>query len=101
MAEVSSGILCTSIARTIKIEGGWIVPVARVFDDYPPLRCEQIPIPRVPGRQHAIHHIDAARDILRQLGRHADAHRVTGPVPWKEILGSFCHLETQGPWLAD
>ena len=34
----------------------------------------------VAGRQHAVEHVDAARDRLEQIVRRADAHQIARPV---------------------
>jgi len=101
MTKVSSGISLTSIALALGIDGPIVVTVAGVLDDDAPFGREQIPIPGVAGGQDAIHHIDAPRHVLGQLGRHPDPHGVTRPVARQNIACRFHHLQTEGPRLAD
>src|SRR4029453_14022670 len=51
-------------------------PVVRVPDFHDAARREEIAVPRVTRRQHAIEHIHAARDCEHEVFRRADTHQI-------------------------
>src|SRR5579871_3490955 len=100
MTQVRPAVVSARITGAIFIDRPRIFFVARVLDDYPPLRGEQVPVPRIPRRQHAVHHVYAPRYVVRQLLRHPHPHGVTWTFAWQVRLGRLHHFETQWPQLA-
>src|SRR5580765_184102 len=74
--KVCSGVVSTSIALASGVDGLFVVAVTGMLDHHPALTCKKIAIAGISGWQHAIHHVDPARDVLGKLGRHPDPHGV-------------------------
>src|SRR5579859_5612123 len=52
------------------------------------------------GRQHAIHHVDAERDVIRDLLGLSDAHQVARTVTRQERARFSGHFTRQSMWFA-
>src|SRR5579883_1006982 len=80
VTEVRAGVRSAGIALAGRIEGVGIFAITGLLDDDAAGRSKQVAIAGVARWQYAVHHIDAARDVLRKLFGHANAHDVAGPV---------------------
>src|SRR3954447_3073480 len=59
--EIRARVMPARVAVAGRIDRSSVLGVARIGDVEPPLACEQLAVPRVARRQHAVEEIDAAR----------------------------------------
>src|SRR6185503_3886834 len=60
-----------------------VLRVPGVLDGNGAAPGEQLAVPRVPGGQDTVEHVDPPGDALDEVVRHADPHQVSGRRPWK------------------
>src|SRR5580693_54673 len=82
--QIRSRIPLAYPARAIWIDWFLILAVTRVLDEHAAHTSIQARMPRRPRRQHAIHHVDASRHIIRNLLRTAHAHQIARLFRWQK-----------------
>src|SRR2546422_9593282 len=80
MPEISAGIPPADGAGAALVNGSLVTGVAGILDQDAPLRCIESCVARGPSGPDAIHHVDAARDVVGELLRPTDAHEIARPV---------------------
>src|SRR5262245_19688405 len=75
------------VAAAFRIERAIVLCILGVSDVDSPLTCEELAIPGVAGRQHAIEEVDPTANALHEVFRSSDAHQVTGPIDWQPVCG--------------
>ena len=78
--QIRTRIPAANGALTFFVYGPLIVCVARILDEQASLRSEQTAMARAARGQHAIHHVYAECDVIRELLRSANPHQVARPV---------------------
>src|SRR5262249_35429356 len=77
VAEVGAAVAAgTGRAPAGRVEGGEILLVAGLLDDDAASRQEGLSVPRVPGRQDAVEHVDTGPDGDDKIAGRADTHEV-------------------------
>src|ERR1700730_6155334 len=89
MTKIRAGVTAANAARATRIDGPLILRVTRVLDQHPAFTGVQAGVARSPRREHAIHHVDSERDVIRDLFRAAHAHEIPRAVSGQE-RGDFC-----------
>ena len=74
--QIPASELPTRVARARRVERRRIATVARVADPEVAIAGEQPTVTRVPGRQHAIEHINARQDGFDQVLGCPDTHEI-------------------------
>src|SRR5579859_1225628 len=67
MAQVGARKVRAGVAAAPGIRWLPVLGIARVLDDEDAVPRQQLPVPRVSSRQHAIEHVDAARNALDEV----------------------------------
>src|SRR5271154_959997 len=101
MPQVSPRISPANGASAGLIQRPRIFGILRILDQHAPLRSEQATMPCAACRQHAIHHVHAESDVIRNLLGLAHAHQVTRPI-LRQFRGNFAgHFASNAVRLPD
>src|SRR5258705_7262436 len=76
MPQIGAGMGPARIARARRIHGSLVFRILRVPDVETAFARKQLSGPRVARRQHAVEHVDAARDALPEVLGRAGAHQI-------------------------
>jgi hypothetical protein len=80
MPEISARVPLTYPATAVYVDRPLVFYVPGILDQHASFARVQARVPRRSRWQHAIHHVDSPRDIIRQLFRPPDSHEVTRPL---------------------
>jgi hypothetical protein len=95
VSQVRPRVVPAGIAAALRIEGTVVLGVPGVPDIETSLAGEELAVPGVARRQHAVEHVDAARDALDQVLGRARAHEIPRPIrrqPLRRRGGHRIHL---------
>src|SRR5262249_57869816 len=84
-----------------RIRGPVVLGVPRVLDVETPLAGEQLAVPRVACRQHAIEQIHSPGNRLDEVRGGAGAHEIARAVLWQALRGPIDHVVHDLRRLAD
>lgn len=85
MVEVRPREVAAGIAAAGRIDGPHVVLVAAVPDPHRAGPREEVAVPGVPRRHHAVEHVDAAPYALDEVLRLPDTHQVAGERPREHL----------------
>src|SRR5260370_838995 len=101
MTKIRARVAAADGTSTLGINGPLILGVSRVLDQHAALAAVKASVPRGARREHAIHHVNAKRDVIGNLLGAADAHEIARTI-LREERGNFCgHLAGDFVRLAD
>ena len=98
VAEVGAAHGAAGVAGALGVGRARVGAVAGVADGQPAPRGEQLAVARVAGGQHAVEHVDAARDAFDEVLRRADAHQVARPVRGQDGIEADRARGACPPW---
>src|SRR5579859_1861726 len=101
MADVRARELCARRAPAVGVERALVARETRVPEIEPSLPRQRAAGARRPRRQHAVEHVDAARDDLEHALRIADAHEVPRLLSRQERCSLRGRIEHRPAVLAD
>ena len=84
MAQIRPRRGAARVAAARRVRRTIVFGVARVLDIDAPLAREQLTVPGIAGRQHAVEQVDAARRRFDQILRRAGSHQISRPVVGKK-----------------
>jgi hypothetical protein len=104
MPQIGAGEGPAGVAAADWIRRAVVLGIARIPDVEPTFAGEELTVPRVARRQHAIEQIDAARDRLDEVLWRAGPHQIARPVCRKvrrgvghEVIHYICRLADAQP----
>src|SRR6266702_4238272 len=80
MTKIRARVAAADGTSTLGINGPLILGVSRVLDQHAALAAVKASVPRGARREHAIHHVNAKRDVIGNLLGAADAHEIAWAV---------------------
>ena len=92
MAHIGLGVGCVDIARTVFLQRREIIGPLAVAHVHDAVAGEEHAVATVAGRHHAVHHINAAVNRLKYIGRSAYAHQITRTVCGQNVIDHLDHL---------
>src|ERR1700719_225167 len=101
MPKIGARVAAANRARALRIDRTLVFDVARVLDEHAPFASVQASMARRSRGQHAIHHVNAARNIIGNLFRPAHAHQVARPLFRQQRGNLRSHFAGDFVWLAD
>src|SRR5271156_1885628 len=101
MPEISARIPATHSATASFINWTFVANVFCVLDQQSALRCVQTTVAGAARGENAVHHVDAKRDVIRNLLGPADAHEIARALGGKTRGGYRRHFASSGVRLAD
>src|SRR2546430_4477731 len=101
MAEIRAREGATRVTVTGGVERAALTDPLRLFDRHRSARRERLSVARIARRQHAVEHVDAARDRLHEVLRLADTHEIPRAVGGQRGRHARGELEHRRLGLAD
>src|SRR6267143_2110075 len=89
MTKIGARVVAADAASAVWIDGPLVLRVTRVFDEHTAFAGVEAGMASGARREDAVHHVDAKRDVVRDLFGAADAHEIAGTIFGKE-RGNFC-----------
>src|SRR2546423_4017110 len=93
MANVTAAEFTAARAIALVLDRSFVFRELRVFQIQRAGRRKRSPVAREPRWQHAIEHVDAARDHFQQLRWSSEPHRVTRFVARQKRFARFYRAE--------
>src|SRR3989442_5295966 len=101
MAEIRAREGATRVTVTDGVERAALTDPLRLFDRHRSARRERLSVARIARRQHAVEHVDAARDRLHEVLRLANTHEIPRAVGGQRGRHARGELEHRRLGLAD
>src|SRR5215831_17081662 len=92
MPKIRARVTPAHRATAFWVDGPLVLYIPRVLDQHPAFTRIQARVTRRPRRQHAIHHVNAARHVIRNLLRPSNSHEITRPSLRQQRRNFFRHL---------
>src|SRR5579864_7194945 len=80
MPKIGAGVAPANGAGTCRIYRTLVLRVPGILDKHAAFAGVKTRVTRRAGRQHTVHHVDAERDIIRNLLGAPDTHQITRAV---------------------
>src|SRR5213595_1732715 len=101
VTNVGARVASANGTRAPRINGALILRVARVLDQDAPFASIEASVARSARGEHAIHHVDAKRDIIGDLLRAAHPHQVARTILGQQYSDFSSHFASRFMWFAD
>src|SRR5260370_36152858 len=92
MTKISAGVAAANAAEAVRIDGPLILSIARVLDEHAAFAGVEAGMTRGASGEDAIHHVNAERNVIRDLLGATDAHEITRAVTRQQrrYVGGHC-----------
>ena len=87
MTQIRAGKVPARITTTAGIWRVKVLSITRVLDHQRSPRRQELSVARVPRRQHAVEHVDAARHAFDEIVRHAGPHQISRTIRRQQRRG--------------
>src|SRR5579864_6652006 len=101
MTKIRARVTLANRARTVRIGRTLVRGVTRTLDEHAALACVEARVSRSPRRQHAVHHVDAERNVVGHLLRFSNAHQVARTIVRQKRSHFPSHLASERVRFAD
>src|SRR5260370_6184831 len=101
MTKISAGVAAANAAEAVRIDGPLILSIARVLDEHAAFAGVEAGMTRGASGEDAIHHVNAERNVIRDLLGATDAHEITRAVTRQQLRYFAGHYDGDFVRLAD
>src|SRR5436309_1336344 len=101
MTKISAGVAAANAAEAVRFDGPLIPAIARVLDEHAAFAGVEAGMTRGASGEDAIHHVNAERNVIRDLLGATDAHEITRVVTWQQRRNFGGHCDGDFVRLAD
>src|SRR5260370_29445806 len=101
MTKISAGVAAANAAEAVRIDGPLVLSIARVLDEHAACAGVEAGMTRGASGEDAIHHVNAERNVIRDLLGATDAHEITRAVTRQQRRYGGGHCDGDCVRLAD